>query len=84
MSKFGRQPARVALRRERYTIKLAAELIGVPESHLRIALGGYARPMDAVREKLPIPVGVPLEQLFTPAAIEKPYDASKNAWADLS
>jgi hypothetical protein len=74
----------MALRRERYTIRLAAELIGVPESHLRIAVGGYARPMDAVREKLPTLVGVPLEELFTPAALAKPYDASKNAWADLS
>jgi hypothetical protein len=84
MSKFGRQPARMALRRERYTIKLAAEIIGVPESHLRIAVGGYARPMDAVREKLPVLVGVPLEDLFTPDALAKPYDASKNAWVGIA
>ncbi|MBM0258956.1 hypothetical protein [Micromonospora sp. 4G55] len=79
-SRFGRQPAADALRRERWSIPLAARQIDVPENHLRTAVGGYNRPMPEVRERLPKLLGLPLEELFTPEVLARPYCPGRNVW----
>lgn len=77
---FGPQPARDALRRERYTIAHAARLIDVPENHLRFVLSGKTAPSPEVRERLPKLLNLKLSQLFTSEALASKYDASKNVW----
>ena len=79
MPSFGVQPALAALRRERYSIPLAARTIGVPEGHLRHVLHGHTRPMEDVKTGLAELLDLPVEDLFVPGMLAKPYQASQ-AW----
>jgi hypothetical protein len=79
--KWGPQPARVVMARERWSIALAARTIGVNEEHLRNVLRGVTRPMPAVLDKLPELLGCPVMDLFTEEILAKPYDPTpKRAW----
>lgn len=77
------QPARTYLQRERYSIPLAAQTIGVPESHLRNVLYGRTRPMEQVKTGLSELLGIPVEKLFTPEVLEKPYNPIRNPWKPI-
>jgi len=84
ITRWGEQPARMALRRERYSIPLAARIIGVPETHLRNTVLGCTRPSPVVRRELPKLLGVPLTDLFTDEVLEKEYNQSLNPWLPLA
>lgn len=77
---FGKQPALRLMRERQVTIAGAARAIEVYENHLRQAVHGRVAPSPTVRRELPKLLGLPLGDLFTPAALEARYDASKNAW----
>lgn len=84
VSKFGRQPAADALRRERYTVTLAAQVMGVPENNLRCAVTGYNRPKPEVLDGLVKLLGLPAEKLFTAEVLAKPYAPYRNAWKPVA
>jgi hypothetical protein len=71
-TRYGIQPGRLVLRRERWTIAGAAREIGVTPAHLKQSLYGVIRPSEQVRRMLPTLLERPIEQLFTPEAIEHP------------
>ncbi|HZN70583.1 MAG TPA: helix-turn-helix transcriptional regulator [Micromonosporaceae bacterium] len=72
-TRFGRQPARDVIFLKRWSVVgLAAEL-GVKHAHLNQAIRGRVRPAPRLRERLPELLGVPLEELFTAEALERPY-----------
>lgn len=68
------QPAREIMRQQQIRIDHAAEQMGVSYRHLRYVLRGITAPMDAVREQLPVILGVPLVELFTPELLARSYD----------
>ncbi|GEM_PF-1535216 len=70
---LGVQPARAALVAQRYTDRLAAEAIHVDVAHFRNAIKGVAHPSNAIRERLPVLLGVPLGELFTQESLSRPY-----------
>lgn len=70
---FGYQPVRVVLYERHISQREAARDIGVSWRHFRNCVTGRTHPMDIVREKLPVYLGVPLEDLFTPELLAKPY-----------
>jgi hypothetical protein len=76
-SPYGYQPVRVELFKQRIGQKQAAKDIGVSWGHFRKVIIGHCHPMQAVREKLPVYLGVPLEELFTPEVLAKPYAAGR-------
>jgi transcriptional regulator with XRE-family HTH domain len=71
-TRFGQQPCRALLREKGWSILQAAQEIGVTYPQLHYAMNGTTRPRPDVRERLPELLGVPLEELFTPEALE-PY-----------
>ncbi|WP_157552143.1 hypothetical protein [Micromonospora sp. NRRL B-16802] len=79
-----RQPALKFLRQERWTIRLAAQEIGVSEWHLKNVLYGRTRPMEQVKIGLTRLVGRPVTELFTEEVRAKPHDPSKNHRRGLS
>lgn len=76
--KWGLQPAHAALKDERYTLRLAARLLGVSHHHLRNALRGRTRPSTTLRKQLPKLLGIPLKDLFTEEILAKPHEPWKN------
>ena len=67
------QPAREALRDERWSVSRAAAEIGVDPSHLRCCLMATAAPSPEVRERLPKLLGRPLEDLFDADLLAREY-----------
>jgi hypothetical protein len=59
------QPGMEVLRNQARTVSGAARVIGVPDHELRNALNGRYRPSRAIRERLPLMVGVPITALFS-------------------
>lgn len=72
-TKFGRQPARDILFLARISVADAAKQIGVSRLHLTNALHGWITPCPAVREQLPNLLNRPLEELFTPEVLARPF-----------
>jgi transcriptional regulator with XRE-family HTH domain len=72
-TRFGRQPARVEMLAQRWSVALMAREIGVPPSHLRNVLDGVVRPSLRVRTRLPKELGKPLADLFTADVLAAPY-----------
>jgi hypothetical protein len=70
---FGYQPLRLELFKQHIDGTKAARDLGVSYGHLRRCITGRNRPCDVLREKLPAYLGVPLEELFTPEVLAKPY-----------
>jgi transcriptional regulator with XRE-family HTH domain len=70
---FGTQPLRLVLFQQDITGTKVATDLDISYGHLRRVITGRCRPMDDVREKLPAYLGVPLEELFTPEVLAKPY-----------
>lgn len=73
VTQFGYQPIRVVLYEQNISQQQAAKDLGVPWSHFRRCVTGRTRPMGILRKKLPEYLGVPLEDLFTPEILAKPY-----------
>lgn len=73
MSRHGVQPARAFLQARRFTTRQAADAIRVDLTHLASAIGGHVRPCQAVRDRLPNLLGVPLQDLFSEEALRLPY-----------
>lgn len=73
-SRYGPQPAREALREERWSISAAARRIGVEDSHLRHAVNGRTVPSPFVRESLSVLLNKSVEDLFTPEALAAEYN----------
>ena len=71
-TRFGEQPGRLILRRERWTIARAAREIDESYAHLLRSLRGVVRPSEQVRRRLPALVGRPVSDLFTPEALAEP------------
>ncbi|MDJ0396780.1 hypothetical protein QMK17_26190 [Rhodococcus sp. G-MC3] len=69
-SRYGEQPLARILREQRWTFTLMADELGVSRRQVGNAAKGWSRPIPALREQLPIILGVPLEELFTPSALE--------------
>lgn len=67
------QPARAVLDAQRYTNRQAAAAIDVEYVHFASAIKGVIRPHQAIRERLPELLGVPLADLFDAERLEKPY-----------
>jgi hypothetical protein len=61
------------LREQRWSYPAAAEKIGVHPIHFACAVTGRVRPCRAIRKRLPLLLGVPLEDLFNPDRIDKPF-----------
>lgn len=74
----GYQPLRDVLKRQGISQVKAAEDLGVSWRHFRNVIIGRTRPMDSLREKLPVYLGVPLEELFTPSILAKPYESHRS------
>lgn len=72
-SPFGRQPMYDAMKAERWTHVLLAHELGVPTTHVKNVALGWTRPKQILRDRLPEILGVPLESLFTAAALEKKF-----------
>jgi hypothetical protein len=53
------------LRNQARTVSGVARVIDVPDHELRNALNGRYRPSRAIRERLPLMVGVPITALFS-------------------
>lgn len=64
-SVYKKQPAMQILWDQRWTVPRAAEAIGVPRNHLGAALYGRVAPSHPVRERLPILVSTPIDELDT-------------------
>lgn len=69
--RYGVQPA-YDIVRKRTTIAATARAIGVDYAHFNLAVNGRIRPCQAIRERLPIHLGIPIDQLFTDIAIMWP------------
>jgi hypothetical protein len=72
--RFGFQPARVELFKQRKSIHAAAAEIGCSPKHLENVVRGRTHPSSLVRILLPEILGVPLEDLFTKDILAKEYD----------
>lgn len=72
-SAYGVQPARERVRALDVSVRRFARLLGLEENHLRSSLLGQIRPSHEVRDALTRFFDVPITDLFTPDAIEKPY-----------
>lgn len=73
MPRAGTQPLRAILQAQRYTTRQAADAIGVDWVHLGSTIKGSIRPCQAIRDRLPALLGVPLEDLYTPDMLVLPY-----------
>ena len=78
-SRFGRQPAADLLADQRWSVPVCAGQIAVPVNQLRGAILGRIRPSPAVRKRLPVLLGVTLEECFTQDSLEKSFVARKMA-----
>lgn len=76
-TRFGLQPARQALARQRWSISAAAQEIEVPRTHLACALYGRTVPAPGVRTGLSILLGLPMEELFTADVLALSYDTTR-------
>jgi transcriptional regulator with XRE-family HTH domain len=70
---YGLQPARAVMRTQKVTTRQLAERIRVDEGHLTNVLRGRVRPCAALRQRMPLELGVPIEQLLTADAMQKPF-----------
>lgn len=70
----GYQPLREVLNKQGISQAKAAKDMGVPYRHLRNVIIGRTHPMDVLRERLPIYLGAPLVDLFTPSMLAKEYN----------
>ncbi len=66
------QPAYAVIRATGRSLSKIADEAGVPYLHLRQACRGLARPSQRVRERLPVVLGLPIEELFEPASLVPP------------
>ena len=67
-----KQPGLAIMRFQGRATSAVARRIGVHEHQVGAALHGYIRPNAAVRERLPLILGVPLEMIFTEDALAAP------------
>lgn len=72
-TRYGRQPARIIILEQGLFIRKVAEAINETDTHLYKALSGVIVPSPNVRKRLPELLGRPLEELFTPEALEREY-----------
>lgn len=70
---IGRQPGQAIAYAERWSVSALARKMNVPVRHLYNSFYGWAHPSDEIREQLPVILGRPLEDLFTPESLAKPY-----------
>lgn len=70
-NRYGHQPIAEVLHEQRWTAKRFARDHGLHEVHFGNAVAGIVRPNNEVRKIAPRVLGVPLEDLFTPRALEQ-------------
>lgn len=68
-TKYGKQPALAALQSQGRTVAATARVLGINPNHFYNALVGRCAPGQTVRQRLPEALGMPLEILFTKAAL---------------
>lgn len=83
-NRLGLQPARIELARQRWSIRQAAEEIGVLQSHLSHAVTGYCPPSLRVRERLPILLSKSLNELFHADALAREYAGARRTRAQVA
>lgn len=69
-SRYGVQPLAQVLQDQRWSYTLLADKLGVSHRQVGNAAKGWSRPIPVLREQLPTILGVPIEELFTPGALE--------------
>ena len=81
---LGIQPVRAVMKSQRWQVKPLAEEIGVSYMHLYNVVRGVTAPSPQVREALPRILDLPLEELFTGAALATRYNrqyTNRGSWA---
>lgn len=68
-TKFGRQPVRVLLHEQRWSVAAAARHLGLPYAHLSNCVNGRIAPSKVAKSALVGLLGRPEELLFTPHAL---------------
>jgi hypothetical protein len=68
-TRFGLQPVREVMKRERYTCKELAERVSVPYGHMYQVITGRISPSPRLREVLPAILRTPMSELFTAEAL---------------
>lgn len=76
-SRYATQPARILAAEQHLTIRELAESIGEDPTHLGNALRGTAFPSERIREQLPLVLGRPLSELFSPDRLRMPYSGPR-------
>lgn len=71
------QPAREIIKESPYTVTGLARAMGVTRNHLQATLLCSATPAPVVREQLPKLLGVPLEDLYTPALLARRWSGTR-------
>lgn len=72
-TRFGDQPARLLLKEQRYSMRLAALAINCPMPHTHRALRGDVRPHPILVERLCKLLNREPHELFTEEALARPY-----------
>lgn len=67
---YGDQPVRLVLDERKLSCRAIAKMVpAISPASLTNSAAGRSRPTKAIREKLPVILDVPLDQLFTPEAL---------------
>lgn len=61
------------MKEERWTYSALARRINVPRAHLVNVMMGCAHPSTELRERLPVVLGKPIEELLSAESLAKPY-----------
>jgi hypothetical protein len=69
-------PAYYLLKQQRRSMGAVAQAINVPYIHLRNVLYGAVVPSPEIRGRLPLLLGVPIEELFDADVLKREFAAS--------
>lgn len=73
LPKFGRQPVQEIIRNDGRTIRGFVRMLQTDEAHALLAMAGRVPPSQQLRAELTTKLGLPVELLFTRAALETKY-----------
>jgi hypothetical protein len=71
--KFGRQPIREIIHHDGRTVRGFVRMLQTDEAHALLALAGRVPPSPQLRAELTTKLGLPVELLFTRAALDAEY-----------
>ncbi len=75
--KFGRQPIQEIIRNDGRTIRGFVRMLQTDEAHALLALAGRVPPSPQLRAELTTKLGLPVELLFTGAALDAEYQGPR-------